>query len=118
MKNFAMKVNSETVDYLERLSFELEGMSRIIKELITDNANNPAILESETFVLYNKKYNERVAAYELGKNELINNYIPEEIMKANAVANWNLDFTSGILTFSTIGTAFDNFELSGDDHNA
>lgn len=101
MRSFEVKVNNETVDYLERLSFEVDGMKRIIKELISDNSSNPAILENETFLRYSKKYEERNAAYEIAKRELEQSAIPEEIRRSGALLRWNLDFGTGILSFVT-----------------
>lgn len=111
MKRFEVKVNNETVDYLERLNFEVEGMRRVIKEIITDNIYNSTVLDGETFKTYNSRYEERVAAYELAKQELTANYIPAEILNSDCLSQWNLDFNTGILSFETSGTKFDNFEL-------
>lgn len=112
MKKFEVKVNNETVDYLERLNFEVEGMKRVIKEIITDNVYNSTVLDGEIFKTYNGRYEERVAAYELAKQELVENYIPKEILNSDSLAKWNLDFNTGILSFETSGTQFDNFELA------
>lgn len=111
MKKYEVKINSNTVDYLERLNYEVEGMKRVIKEIITDSAFNTAIFEAENFKVYNQRYEERLAAYEVAKDEMIKVAIPAEVRDANAVAEWNLDFASGILTFTTIGSDFDNLTL-------
>lgn len=111
MKKYEVKINSDTVDYLERLSYEVEGMKRVIKEIITDSAFNTAIFEAANFKAYNQKYEERIAAYEVAKDEMIKTVIPAEVRDANAIAEWNLDFSTGILTFTTIGSDFDNLAL-------
>lgn len=97
MKNFEIKVKSKTVDYLERLSFEVEGMKKVLKELITDNADNAAVLDGETFNKYEARFNERNAAYEVAKQELQDAYIPKNIQPL--VSKWDLNFSTGILTF-------------------
>lgn len=95
MITLTKQIPNNVVDYLERLSFEVEGMKRVIKELIMENASNPSFLESETFQKYNERYELRNAAYEIGKNEMAQNFLPQD----KTVLSWNLNFSTGILTY-------------------
>lgn len=105
MAKYEIKINEEMVNYMERLSFEVEGSKRIIKEIIMDNVSNPSVLEGETFKKFNQRFEEKHAAFEIAKSELEKNYIPEVL---NGVAfNWNLDFSTGIMTLDIIDPHFD-----------
>lgn len=108
MRKFTVKVDNEAVDYMERLAFEVEGMKAIVKEIITDAQNNPVVLEGEGFKAYNAKYEERHSKYEVAKQDIQDRYIPREVIEANALSDWNLDFATGILTFRVHG--LDNFK--------
>ena len=102
MVTHKVSVPNQVVDYLERLAYEVDGMKRIIKELITENVHNADILESETFKKYNSRYEEKSAAYEIAKEELIRNHIPQEVHDSNHLFSWNLDFSTGILSYVTL----------------
>ena len=106
-----IKVNNEMVDYMERLSYEVEGSKRIIKELITDNADNSSVLEGATFKKYNQRYEEKFAAYEVAKQELQKEYIPKVLIEDKVPLNWNLDFSSGIMTVTILDNSFDTSKL-------
>lgn len=107
MKHFEVKVNDKTVDYLERLSFEVEGMKKVVKEIITDAQDNPAVLDGAAFKTYEKRYQERNAAYEVAKNELQKAWIPADLQ--NSIIQWNLDFATGVLSFDV--NVADDYEL-------
>lgn len=107
MKHFEVKVNNETVDYIERLAFEVEGMKKVVKEIITDAQDNPAVLDGAAFQTYEKRYQERNAAYEVAKNELQKTWIPQDLQ--NKIVTWNLDFSTGILSFDA--NVADDYQL-------
>lgn len=109
MRRIDIRVNDETVNYMERLSFEIEGAKRIIKELITDNATDARVLEGETFKRYNTRYEENVAAFEIAKKELEQTYIPK-VLK-NVAIQWNLEFSTGIMTIDILDNSFDMSKL-------
>lgn len=107
MKHFEIRIKEETVNYLERLSFEVEGMKKVLKEIITDNQDNPLVLEGATFQKYDERYQERNAAYEVAKNDVQNTYIPKEIQPM--ISKWDLNFASGILSFDA--SVSDDYKL-------
>lgn len=100
MKTFQKKVDNGTVDYLERLNFELEGTKRIIKELILENREDASVLDGKTFQRYNQKYEERFAAYETAKDKMAKEFIPPAVRESGDLASWDLDFATGILSYS------------------
>lgn len=101
MRTFTVKVSDKAVDYIERLSYELEGMKAILKEIITDAQDNPLVLEGAGFKAYNAKYEERHAKYEAAKQEIQNQFLPQELVSKNMINKWNLEYSTGILTFET-----------------
>lgn len=109
MNTIEITINNETVDYMERLSYEVEGAKRVIKELISDNDLNPIILEGEIFKKYNERYEEKFAAFEIAKQQLERDYIPEVLKSINT--RWNLDFGTGIMTITVLDPTFDMKKL-------
>lgn len=113
MHNIQIRVNDETVNYMERLSFELEGSKRIIKEILTDPITPTEVLDGEVFKKYNARYEEKFASYELGKRELEKNYIPKILFDNSVNFNWNLDFTTGVMSVNILDDEFDVSKLEG-----
>ena len=107
MKHFEIQVADLAVDYLERLSFEVEGMKKVVKEIITDAQDNPLVLEGEAFKKYDQRYHERNAAYEIAKQSIQNTYIPKDIQPV--VQRWDLDFSTGVLKFDA--AVSDDYQL-------
>lgn len=97
MKHFEIQVNDEVLNYMERLSFELEGMKKVVKEIITDAQDNPLVLDGEGFKKYDQRYQERNAAYEVAKQHIQNAYIPATVQPK--VARWDLNYSTGLLMF-------------------
>lgn len=98
MRTVLFKLPDGFVDTMEKLSYEVDGASRIIRQIVADNTNPAQVLEGETFKGFYQRYEERNAAYEIAKQELQDTYIPKEWTKNNYINKWNLDFKSGILT--------------------
>ena len=97
MKRFEVTVKEELVNYIERLAFEVEGMKKVVKEIILDGQSNPLILEGEAFKKYEQRYHERNAAFEVAKTNLQNDYIPDDLQPL--VTQWNLDYGTGVFSF-------------------
>lgn len=109
--NFTRVIEDEMVDFLERMSYELEGSKRIIKELILENPDNPAMLDSETFKHYKAKYDEHNAQYEIAKKELQNKYIPKKIQDSGTLLKWNLDYDTAVLTVTVVGDMYKDMTM-------
>lgn len=97
MKHFEFKVADNVIDYLERLAFEVEGMKKVVKEIITDAQDNPMVLEGAAFKKYDERYQQRNASYEVAKQAVQDAYIPEDIQKH--VVRWDINFSSGLMSF-------------------
>lgn len=107
MKIFAVEVSQKTVDFLERISYELEGQKRVIKELINENQNNPDFLQNKAFIAFNARYEEKTAEYEIAKKEAQETYIPEEFERE--LTSWEIDFRNCTMTIKYNGDKFDNY---------
>ena len=102
-KVLKLEVSQELVDYIERLSFEEASLKDIIttyldlhKEDKDDSAINNPIFES-----YQKKYLAAKTEYELAKKRITAEYIPDCLLDQQY--DWNLDFSSNILTINVKG---------------
>lgn len=111
MRIFRREIADEMVNLLQRISFELEGQKRIIKELILENENNPTFIDNETFKKYNARYEEKNAEYELMKQEFQDKYVPREMLVNNraALTNWELDYNTSLMTITYKGDDFDDY---------
>ena len=95
-----IKVNQETVDYLQRLHYEVECREDIIQRIIEAHAldEDAAVIRSVPFRKYQEELSELKAEYEFAKQEVTNQYIPDEVKKENAT--WQLDFQTATLTIN------------------
>lgn len=111
MMVFKREIADEMVNLLQRISFELEGQKRIIKELILENENNPTFIENETFKKYNARYEEKNAEYELLKQEFQDKYVPKQLLVNNraVLTNWELDYNTSLMTITYKGNEFDDY---------
>ena len=93
-----IKVSQETVDYLQRLHYEVDSRADIIQRIIEAHAadEDDSVIRSVPFRKYQEELAELKAEYELAKQEAGNQYIPEEVKGPNV--NWSLDFQTGIMT--------------------
>lgn len=107
MLRITLPIPAEEVNYLQRFAFEMEGQKRIIKELIVDNATSPAVLEGETFKKYNEKYEQSSASFEIAKGEIERKFVPAELKNAPGLTNWNLDYSTAVMTITYSGKEFD-----------
>lgn len=95
-----IKVNQETVDYLQRLHYEIESREDIIQRIIEAHAldEDAAVIRSVLFRKYQEELSELKAEYEFAKQEVTNQYIPDEVKKENVT--WQLDFQTATLTIN------------------
>lgn len=110
MVKFEIAINEEMVNLLERISFELEGQKRVIKELITENADNPRFMENQAFIAFNKRYEEKNAEYEIAKQEVQDTYVPAALVQPDTknYTEWNLDYKTQVLTIIYKGDKFND----------
>lgn len=70
-KEFKIEVDQEAMNYLQRLSFEVEGRLEVINRLFTNHANDTdaSVLTSVPFKTYQKEFEEANASYNIAKDE-------------------------------------------------
>lgn len=97
MRTIKINVNSDTVNYIERLHFEVEQRKDIIQRLIEAHAGDTdaAVLTSPAFNVYSAELSDFVAEYELAKHELEEKFIPD-YLKGHQI-QWQLDFANNQL---------------------
>lgn len=111
MRIFKREIADEMVNLLQRISFELEGQKRIIKELILENENNPTFIDNETFKKYNVRYEEKNAEYELMKQEFQDKFVPKRLLEKDRaiLTNWELDYNTSMMTITYKGNDLDDY---------
>ena len=117
MRTIKIDVNQETVNYIERLHYEVEQRKDIIQRLIESHANDAdaAVLTSPVFKAYSSELSEYVAEYESAKQELQKNFVPGYLNGHKF--NWNLDFGAKQLTINILCNC-DIPELGGEGKKA
>ena len=95
------------VNYIQRFAFEMEGQKRVIKELITDNQDNPAILDCPTFKKYHDLYQESAASFDIAKDALEVKYVPAILRQRGSSTNWILNYSSKMITITYSGNDLD-----------
>lgn len=102
MRNIKIEINQDTVNYIERLHYEVDQRKDIIQRLIESHANDEdaTVLTSPAFKAYSSELSEFVAEYENAKAELQNKYIP--IYLNGHQINWTLDFSNRILNIDIV----------------
>lgn len=90
------EIAEEVIIDLERHSYEVESLKAVIKSIISDISTTDAVLKGPAYNHYQKKYQDAFAEYEILKQEVLRNVLPEDV-RAN-MQDWNIDFGTGILT--------------------
>lgn len=108
MLKIALVIPAEEVDYLQRFAYEMEAQKRIVKELITDNPDNPAILEGATFKKYHDAYQASAASFEIARDAIEMKFVPEVLRQHGSNTNWMLNYASNILTINHNTNLYDD----------
>lgn len=96
MKEFYMDVNQETINYLQRLGFEVDGARSLIDFMFDAHKNDTdtTLFDSVPWKAYMKKYEEANAAYALAKAEYgreLQNIVDAKTGKKNTIFDWSID---------------------------
>lgn len=86
--------NEETINYIERLHYEVEQRKDIIQRLIEAHANDSdaTVLTSPAFKAYSTELSEFVAEYETAKQLFEEEYVPKYL--EGHQYNWSLNFAA------------------------
>lgn len=88
MRKIIIEIEREKAEYIERLNFELGFAKDVIQRIIESHQNDPDVINSEAFKVYQKKGAELEAEYKLAVQEIEKLYIPGAIKKHKY--NWML----------------------------
>lgn len=91
MRRIYINVSNETVDYLQRLDFEMTANRNIITAIFDQHKydTDASILESIPFKKYHDQYKEMVTQWEIAKKNVPDTCLPEWLKKYQY--NWYLD---------------------------
>jgi len=90
--------HKDMVDYLARLSYEVQANKDVIAELIERNKNNISFLDSPIFKEYHKRFENAVASYNIAQDEFAKEVIPEKF-RGNSHVIWSLTYNTYNLQF-------------------
>lgn len=100
MKIIKVNADKDLVLEIESLSCEVVAMKTIIKSLLEDNPNNRTIIDTPVFIEYSKRFQDKINQYERLKFQISEKYKPQEIIDNNLEASWNLDYETGVITYT------------------
>lgn len=93
---FYIPITEETLNYLQRLSLEVEGRLEVINRLFTTHANDTddSVLSSVPFKKYQSEFNEYHAEYNMVKDELgktLRPTVEEKVGSTGVDFDWFID---------------------------
>lgn len=96
MKSYYLELPTKTVNYLERLDYELSAKQSVIDYIMTSHKDDAdaSVLEGAPFKHYEKELEKNAAEYAEAKKELTNYLIPlvqEKEGKQNVTFDWNIE---------------------------
>lgn len=96
-KEIKFEVNQETVNLLQRLSYEVSSRRDTICYLLDQHKldKDDTLLTSKVFETYQKQLSSLDSEYQIAKDEMLRTYVCKDILPK--IVNWNLDFSTGIL---------------------
>ena len=103
MKTIKVNVTQETINYLQRLNYEVFTREEIITKLLEmhKDDNDDSLFTSKPFLKYSEELSRVKAEYELAKVELEKLYIPIELYGKHQY-NWTVDFSTNIMTIDVL----------------
>lgn len=98
METVKVKINQDTINYLQRLHFEVESRQDVIQRIIEAHMkdDNADILESKVLKKYSEELSELKAEYEIAKQQVTEQYVPSELK--SDMYFWNIDFQAGVMS--------------------
>jgi hypothetical protein len=103
MKYIEVIVAQETVDYLQRLNYEIFTREEIIAKLIEMHKDDTddSLFVSKPFLKYSEELSRVKAEYELAKSEAEKLYVPEKLYGKHEY-KWDLNFVTNVMTISVL----------------
>lgn len=107
MLEIRLLIDENDADDIQASAYEYEGQKKIIKEIILDNAESPAVLEGKAFKRYNEMYQDTAATFEREKAKIEMKYIPAELRLLGADTSWNLSYADREMVITVKSDKFD-----------
>lgn len=103
MKQIKLIVTQEMVNYLQRLSFEVQTREEIITKLLETHKDDvdDSLFISKPFLKYSEELSRIKAEFELAKIEVENLYIPD-VLRGVHQYKWNVDFATNEMTIDVL----------------
>lgn len=101
-KQIKLNVSQETVNYLQRLNFEVMTRTEVITKLLEIHKDDidDSLFVSKPFLKYSEELSRVKAEYELAKVEVEKTYVPEVLH--GHTFNWNVDFQTNEMTIDVL----------------
>lgn len=103
MKQIKLVVTQEMVNYLQRLSFEVQTREEIITKLLETHKDDvdDSLFTSKPFLKYSEELSRVKAEFELAKLEVEKLYIPKVLYGLHQY-KWNVDFSTNEMTIDIL----------------
>lgn len=96
-------IPQETIDYLQRLNYEVFTREEIITKLLEMHKDDEddSLFTSKPFLKYSEELSRVKAEYEMAKLEAEKIYIPKELYGQHQYS-WNIDFITNVMTVEVL----------------
>ena len=103
MKKIEINITQETIDYLQRLNFEVFTREEIITKLIEMHKDDidDSLFVSKPFKKYSEELSRIKAEYELAKLEVEKTYIPKALYEQHEY-KWDINFATNVMTIEVL----------------
>ena len=103
MKQIKINLTQETINYLQRLNYEVQTREEIITKLIEmhKDDSDDSLFVSKPFLKYSEELSRVKAEYELAKTEAERLYVPK-VLYGQHEYNWNIDFVTNEMIINVL----------------
>lgn len=103
MKQIKINLTQETINYLQRLNYEVQTREEIITKLLEmhKDDNDDSLFVSKPFLKYSEELSRVKAEYELAKIEVEKLYVPK-VLYGQHQYSWNIDFVTNEMTIDVL----------------
>ncbi len=102
METKKIKIEQNDLNAIERLAFEYETLKDTIAYIVTTGTSADA-MDTELFKRYHNAEITARMAFERGKKDIEEKYVPAELISAGC--SWLLEYKTGVITITSFGGA-------------
>jgi len=100
MQTKEINIDQNDLNAIERLAFEYETLKDTVAYIVTNN-DSPSTLDTELFKRYQNAEITAHMAFERGKKEIEEKYVPKELIATGC--RWSLEYKTGVITITSFG---------------